>query len=265
MIYIYVEAFLYETGDFTHPDPHTYHEEQSSETYDFATHHYQSPNLTYLENASESCNNYANRYLRPPVKFTLDSRRYPAPACQDPLTIFTPMINMDSLPALRWVQMDPAGGSKHAVLIYTSGSGLPDVGAGCGITISPDGRGEYSFPLERVGPEPLTSNRAELRAAHAALGLRLWHGEGFEKVVIATDSTYLVSGVNRWVIRWKNKKWRKVKNKDLWLMLLAEMEALETSGIVVQFYLIENKFNLAKQVARKGAVGQPCNIFVYFR
>ncbi|KAF8171821.1 RNase H domain protein [Pholiota molesta] len=169
---------------------------------------------------------FANRYLGPSVKFTLNSRRYPAPASQDPLTIFKPMINMCSFPAPRWIQMDPeADGTKHAVLIYTDGS-APENGLS-----------------DRVGPDPLTSNRAELRAAHAALG--------FEKVVIATDSEYLVFGVNEWVIRWKQNGW---KNKYGFVeMLLTKIEALEASGIVVQFYLIARKYNLADKVAKKGA------------
>jgi ribonuclease HI len=224
------------------------------------------------EQTTDEVIRFANRYLGPSVKFTLNSRRYPAPASQDPLTIFKPMINMCSFPAPRWIQMDPeADGTKHAVLIYTDGSapenGLSDVRAGCGITIRPDGRGDFSFPLERVGPDPLTSNRAELRAAHAALGLRVWHGEGFEKVVIATDSEYLVFGVNEWVIRWKQNGWknsrgRKVKNMDLWQMLLTKIEALEASGIVVQFYLIARKYNLADKVAKKGAVSGNCSFLV---
>ncbi|KAF9480795.1 ribonuclease H-like protein [Pholiota conissans] len=214
------------------------------------------------ERSLEEIIQFTNRYLGPPVIFTLDSRRYPAPATQDPLTIFTPMINLCSLPAPRWVRLDTTGGNKHEILIFTDGSapdnGLPNVRAGCGITFRPDGRGEYSFPLERVGSEPLTSNRAELRAAHAALCLRHWHAEGFGKVVIATDSEYLVHGINEWVIRWtengwKNTRGRRVKNIDLWQMLLNKIEELEASGLVVQFYLIQRGFNLADEVAKKGA------------
>lgn len=38
------------------------------------------------------------------------------------------------------------------------------------------------------------SNRAELRAELAALRARVWYGEGFHTVVIATDSEYAVKG-----------------------------------------------------------------------
>ncbi|KAF8966438.1 ribonuclease H-like domain-containing protein [Flammula alnicola] len=203
-----------------------------------------------------------SKNVGPPVAFTLNSRRYPAPASQDPLTIFKPMINMCTVPGPRWVEMDKTGGSKHAILIFTDGAapnnGLQNVRAGCGISIRPDGRGEFSFPLERVSNEPLTSNRAELRAAYAALCLRYWNGEGFEKIVIATDSEYLVFGVNEWVLRWKKNGWKNsegknVKNKDLWQILLKKIEDEESMGMVVQFYLIQRRFNLADAAAKKGA------------
>lgn len=200
----------------------------------------------------------------PPVVFTPDSRRFPAPSTQGPLAVFSPMINGCSFPGPRWVLLDPAPRApRHAVLIFADGAapdnGSPDVRAGCGVVIRPDGKCAVSFALERVGAAPLTSNRAELRAAHAALGLRVWVGEGFGKIVVATDSEYVVRGANEWVVRWRASGWknsagRAVANKDLWLMLFAAIEKLEADGVVVQFYLIQRKFNLADSLAKKGAV-----------
>lgn len=65
-----------------------------------------------------------------------------------------------------------------------------------------------------------TSNRAELRAATAALESRLWGTERWRYVTIATDSTYVVDGITDWVIKWKARDWSKstgeaVANKDL--------------------------------------------------
>lgn len=62
-----------------------------------------------------------------------------------------------------------------------------------------------------TGPSGLTSrqtsNRAELRAVIAALQYRVWYhrkygtkpGEGREKVIIATDSQYVVLGITEWI------------------------------------------------------------------
>ena len=87
----------------------------------------------------------------------------------------------------------------------------------------------------------------------------MWVGEGFGKIVVATDSEYVVNGVNEWVVRWRANGWknsagRAIANKDLWLMLLSAIEKLEADGMVVQFYLIQRKFNLADRLAKKGAV-----------
>ncbi|HEY9131427.1 MAG TPA: ribonuclease HI [Dyella sp.] len=69
-----------------------------------------------------------------------------------------------------------------------------------------------------VGGEPATTNnRMELMAAIAAL-------EALTrpcKVVLCTDSRYVMQGIEEWVPRWKANGWRTadkkpVKNQDLW-------------------------------------------------
>jgi ribonuclease HI len=77
--------------------------------------------------------------------------------------------------------------------------------------------GALFFRLEDVGPsgkhEKPTSNRAELRAAVAALGyfgtettetgLEFWKPRDSAKLVIATDSTYAVNGATKWCKVWE--------------------------------------------------------------
>ena len=194
----------------------------------------------------------------------INSRSYPASPDQDPLAIFKPMFNAHIYPKPRWVQLDPTpGGTRHAVLVFTDGAaplnGYADVRAGCGIAVRPDGRYGVSFPLERVPGMPLTSNRAELRAAHAALGLHDWRAEGFGKIVIACDSTYVVRGAVQYAAiweqnGWKNKFQKDVANKDLWIMLIQAIRNLEAEGTIVQFYHINRNFNWADSLAKQGAV-----------
>ena len=66
---------------------------------------------------------------------------------------------------------------------------------------------------EVVGGEPLTTNnRMELMAAIAAL-------EALSRpcrVVLTTDSQYVLKGITEWIAGWKRKGWKKVKNRDLW-------------------------------------------------
>ncbi|KJA14335.1 hypothetical protein HYPSUDRAFT_150563 [Hypholoma sublateritium FD-334 SS-4] len=178
------------------------------------------------------------------------------------------MINANRIcPAPRWVELDSeweSGGDEHAVLVFTDGAapnnGYSNVRGGCGIALRPDTFNGISFPLERVGGAPLSSNRAELRAVHAALTLRDWRKEGFGKLVIACDSQYVVRGACEWVVNWKENGWkntngRNVTNKDLWMMLIRRIEELERAGTVVQFYLILRRYNLADRLAKAGVVG----------
>lgn len=180
-----------------------------------------------------------------------------------PLSLFKPTINACTVPAPRWVHKDDTG--KVSVLIFTDGAaannGRSNVRAGCSVVFRPDGQGSLSFPLERSqeGHAP-TSKRAELRAVIAALRIRYWPGEGFGRIVICTDSEYVVRGICEWVEKWKRRGWQTckggaVKNKDLWERLLQEVEAGEKNGVSVQFWHVGREGNVeADRVAKMGAV-----------
>jgi ribonuclease HI len=170
------------------------------------------------------------------------------------------MVNASTIPAPRWVHIGDGG--KAAILIFTDGAALnngqPDARAGCGIVFDPSKNG-VSF---RLGPQyyPATSNRAEMLAVINALLVRFWMGEGFGRIVIATDSEYVVRGICEWVFVWKQRNWttsqgRPVCNKDLWERLIEEVERWENLGVQVLFYLVQRRFNtLADECAKAGAV-----------
>lgn len=89
--------------------------------------------------------------------------------------------------------------------------------------------GNVEARLELKGPKGIeytqTSNRAELRAVCAALETRSWPGEGWERIVIATDSDYVVSGITSHIRKWVHNGWlnaqrKPVANRDLWERLL---------------------------------------------
>ncbi|PVG00318.1 ribonuclease H-like protein [Serendipita vermifera] len=118
-----------------------------------------------------------------------------------------------------------------------------------------------SIPLERApdGSEP-TSNRAELRAVLSAVEMRVWHGEGFDRLVIGTDSEYVVKRISEWCRNWKKNGWKTasgtpVKNQDLWTLLLEKIEKLESQGFSVQFFQLKRAWNeKADACAKKAAV-----------
>ncbi|KAK6223968.1 hypothetical protein LQW54_000114 [Pestalotiopsis sp. IQ-011] len=106
-----------------------------------------------------------------------------------------------------------------------------------------------------------TSNRAELRAAIAALRLTNWRDEGFDSLVIATDSTYVVDGATGWTKGWVRNGWKTrtgdgVKNKDLWELLLGEVERWNAQRLKVEFLRIPRELNSAADTAAKAAVHQ---------
>ncbi|KAK4233584.1 hypothetical protein C8A03DRAFT_47913 [Achaetomium macrosporum] len=159
------------------------------------------------------------------------------------------------------------------VLVYVDGActnnGKTNPRAGWAVVY---GAGDSAFGrLEDKGPfgddSVATSNRAELRAAIAALRLCDWRIEGFDSIVIATDSSYVVDGATGWAKGWVRKGWKTrtgddVKNKDLWELLLGETERWWDRGLRVALWRIPRELNAvadtwAKEAAESGRA-EPC-------
>jgi len=127
----------------------------------------------------------------------------------------------------RWI--DPT-----EMLIYVDGSCIGQGGteadayrrAGCAFVFGPTswyGQGSHVLRLEMRGSDhqehAVTSNRAELHAAIAALRYHRWDSEGWRKITIASNSSYLVDGITRHIETWQGNGWRNsrgqpVANKD---------------------------------------------------
>lgn len=163
----------------------------------------------------------------------------------------------------------------RALLIMTDGAclnnGQPNPRAGWAFVHGP-GRDARSAPmtaagrLESTGPfgdaGVQSSNRAELRAVIAALRFRVWTGEGFASLTIATDSEYVVLGATSWARAWIARGWRTaagadVKNRDLWEMLLGECEMWHEKGLAVRFWRIPREWNTVADAAAKKAAEEP--------
>ncbi|CZT08745.1 uncharacterized protein RAG0_13746 [Rhynchosporium agropyri] len=165
---------------------------------------------------------------------------------------------------------------SHEVLVYTDGAcpfnGQQGIRGSCafvylGSDDNPRPRnpplgayvihGAYFFRLEDVGPDSFkyepTSNRAELRAVVAALSharTKMFSDDSgnhveFSKLVIATDSTYVVDGATTWCKTWDFNGWlrssgKPAKNQDLWKLLLERCRTLQkekSQEIVSQGYV----------------------------
>ncbi|OAQ57224.2 ribonuclease H domain-containing protein [Pochonia chlamydosporia 170] len=166
-----------------------------------------------------------------PTKFN------PPSATSAPGVLFPAGIGHQAIPPVaRFIRRD----DSEQLLIYADGAclnnGQPNPKAGWAFVFKPDTNqpsGIVSARLEKKGPFgdafAQTSNRAELRAVLAALRFRHWRGGGFSTLVFATDSEYVAEGATSWIRGWVRNGWKTstgadVKNKDMWEVLLGEVE-----------------------------------------
>jgi ribonuclease HI len=105
----------------------------------------------------------------------------------------------------------------RAIEIYTDGAcrGNPGPGGWGALLIS----GAHEKTMHGGEPET-TNNRMELTAAIEALNAL----KGHSRVILYTDSKYVMDGINKWMPNWKKRGWKTaakkpVKNKDLWQAL----------------------------------------------
>ena len=101
--------------------------------------------------------------------------------------------------------------------IYTDGAcrGNPGPGGWGALLIA----GKHEKALHGGDPET-TNNRMELTAAIEALNALT----GPRKVILHTDSKYVMDGLSKWMPNWKARGWKTadrkpVKNQDLWQAL----------------------------------------------
>jgi ribonuclease HI len=111
------------------------------------------------------------------------------------------------------------------VELFTDGARKGDKVGGWGCLI------RYGKHIKEIfgGELDTTNNRMEMMGVIE--GLRALTRNGL-KVHIVTDSQYVIKGITEWMDGWVRRKWKTlegedVKNKDLWLDLVDEIEAHE--------------------------------------
>ena len=116
--------------------------------------------------------------------------------------------------------MGKRGAEEFEVVVYADGacSGNPGPG-GWGVILKHPGSGQ----TKRIsgGERRTTNNRMELTAVIRGLESL----KKASKVMVVTDSQYLVKGITEWIGNWLAKNWKtankkSVKNMDLWQRLL---------------------------------------------
>jgi ribonuclease HI len=130
---------------------------------------------------------------------------------------------------------DYSGSEKanmSSILIFTDGActGNPGPGGWGSIVALPDGT-----VRELGGGVPqTTNNRMEMAAAIRALGA-LEPAEPC-RIIVYTDSTYLIRGITQWIFGWRSRGWKNaegkdVANKELWEELSRQVARLKPSTI----------------------------------
>ena len=108
------------------------------------------------------------------------------------------------------------------ITIYTDGacSGNPGLGGWGVVAIIPDKEPIYL----KGGLDNTTNNQMELTAVIE--GLRYF--KEYQKILIITDSKYVINGIETWIKNWKKNGWKTaskkpVKNQELWQKLDKEI------------------------------------------
>jgi ribonuclease HI len=103
------------------------------------------------------------------------------------------------------------------------------------------------------GEKNTTNNRMELMAAIMALESL----KRSSKVIITTDSQYVMNGITSWIKNWKKRNWKTaankpVKNVDLWQRLETATTQHEVSWDWVRGHSGHIENEIADDLANKG-------------
>ncbi len=113
------------------------------------------------------------------------------------------------------------------ITLFSDGSALGNPGPGGFGAILRFGDVEK---IVRGGEKHTTNNRMELLGVIE--GLRALKEPC--NVVIISDSSYVIRGINEWLVNWVKRDFAKVKNSDLWLAYLEVSKSHRIKGVWVR-------------------------------
>lgn len=132
------------------------------------------------------------------------------------------------------------------ITLYSDGSSLGNPGpGGYGGILEYKGKRKEYFG----GEEETTNNRMELTAVIE--GLKLLKEPCSVEVI--SDSSYVVKAINEWLEGWVAKRFKKVKNVDLWKAYLEVAEPHQIYGTWVRGHNGHPENERCDELARKEA------------
>lgn len=127
--------------------------------------------------------------------------------------------------------------AEHPIVVFADGSakGNPGPGGWGAIVVTPDGR----VTELGGGVRHTTNNRMELTAATEALRSL---GDTPGRVVLYTDSTYVIRGISQWIHGWRRRGWKTaegtpVLNREHWEALAALVASRGREDAVAWHYV----------------------------
>lgn len=154
---------------------------------------------------------------------------------------------------------------KNSLAVSIDGAcennGQPGALASYGIFFAPESLLNSNGTLEvSDSSSPLTNQKAELYALRKALDTveeKFGDNMTISRLVVITDSTYLVEGLTKHVWEWEYKGYKNAKGKDVvngevFKELHKRIGKLESDGMDVCFWAVERGWNLeADELANK--------------
>ena len=134
---------------------------------------------------------------------------------------------------------------KH-ITLFSDGSALGNPGPGGYGTILRFNGKEREL---RGGESHTTNNRMELMGVIAGLGALKEPCE----VEVISDSSYVVKGINEWLVNWVKRDFKKVKNPDLWQEYLRVSEDHTVKGTWVKGHAGHEENERCDDIARSEA------------
>ncbi len=133
------------------------------------------------------------------------------------------------------------------MILYCDGSSLGNPGAG-GYAGILEYRGKRK--IFSGGEKKSTNNQMELKAVIE--GLKLLKEPC--KVLIVTDSTYVANAINLWLKSWIQKKFKGVKNKELWKEFLEVAQKHQVEAKWIKGHSGHEENELCDKLAKKEAL-----------
>ncbi len=134
---------------------------------------------------------------------------------------------------------------KH-IYLFSDGSSLGNPGpGGYGVIL----RYKEHEKILSGGEDNTTNNRMELKAVIEGLKVL----KEACKVSIVSDSSYVVRGINEWLVNWIKKDFKNVKNPDLWREYVSVSKPHDIDAIWVRGHAGHEENERCDELARNEA------------